>query len=96
MVMNQAEALAAAQKMLPEISDNLRLARTHSIGMKFGHNDEFTVWSHVNGGCEILAHSDHSWEHALSLINAERIAHYTPADHSDIDAEIENQSLGAF
>lgn len=94
--MNQLEALKAAKEMLPEIADNLRITRSHSVGMHFGHDDEFHIWNHTNGGCEILAHSSHSWEHALSLVNAERIEHYTPADHSDLDAEIENSKLGAF
>jgi hypothetical protein len=92
--MNQTEALAATKALLPELADGLRLARMHSIGVEFGHLDEFHIWNHTNGVCEILAHSDHSWEHAISLLKPEQIIKNTAPDHSDLDAEI--QQLGAF
>ena len=84
--MKQQEALEQVQQILAGRA--VRLSRMHSTGVKFGHEDAFYIWDHTDGDCIIVARSEHSWEHAISKIEADRIEATTPADHSSVDEEV--------
>ena len=88
--MTQLEALAEAKIIAPEIADKLTMDRHHTVGFIYGHVDEFYIWNHADDACEILAHSDRSWEHALAIMKAKLgNDNLWPKDNSPIEDEVE-------
>lgn len=87
--MTQQEALEKVKAMLSEIADGIKLEREHSIGCKYGLMNHFRIWDHSNRSiCRILASSEHSWEHAVAMVEAERIAKTVAADTSAVEDEV--------
>jgi hypothetical protein len=89
--MTQEQALARAKDLLPDIADVVTITRCRSIGLSYGHDNEFIIWDHSNGESKMLAHSIHSWEHALAKLAPDEIERTQPRDTSVVEFTLDDQ-----
>ena len=65
--MTQEQALAELEAIFPEKVGSLTVTRERSIGLHWGHDDEFRAWDHTDHACDSIATSNRSWEHMLAI-----------------------------
>jgi hypothetical protein len=83
--MTQEQALEVCKTLFPDAE--IQLERTHSIGVKRGHVDEFQVWD-WSGKLRSLATSRISWEHCIDILKPQAESNYEK-DTSPVEASAE-------